>query len=226
MAEDKIKLWIKGNKYMNGGNVSIANIESLLEGCYHEMGHVLATLHYFPNGEAVMSISFVKKQNGGFCFYTNYQEIQWSFPSQIEALIMCCIGGGIFQQIKLLNCKLKKHPVFDVLSYIRLHYGLRKYLIKHTQCPIDGMEGDMAYLCNMYSKILRYKKNLEPLNLEKEKEKTIDLLMPYLNNKKVDELCQHIVDKIMVNCGACDTIIEMKEILAYLGGRGSEELRR
>ena len=33
---------IKRDTFMNRRNVGIANHESLLEGCYHEMGHVLA----------------------------------------------------------------------------------------------------------------------------------------------------------------------------------------
>ncbi len=191
-----------------GGNF----YESLIEGCYHEMGHVLAALHYFPDEERVESISFARKLSGGFGFDTNCQN-RWSLPSQKEALIMCSIGGGIFQQMKLKYGELKKHPEFNKCSTD----VLREYFSKFIKCPIEGMEADMANLYHYYSKLLECRNDIEPLNIEEEKEKAIDLFMPYLENKKIDELCEHIVDKIMANGGACDTIIGMKEIKAYLG---------
>ena len=204
---------IKRDTFMNRRNVGIANYESLLEGCYHEMGHVLATLHFFPDEERVDSISFARKSREGFSFDTIYNKSHWSFNGQREALIMCCIGGGVFQQMKMKYGELKKHSEFNLCPVD----VLRGYFSKFVKCPIEGMEVDMANLNNEYGKLLQHNTDLEPLNLEKEKEKAIDLFMPYLENKKIDKLCEHIVDDIFAKWGARDTIIGIKEIKAYLG---------
>lgn len=197
---------------MNRRNVGMVIRESLLEGCYHEMGHVLAMLHFFPDEERVESISFAKKASGGFGFDMNSHEVSWSLPKQKDAFIMCFIGGGIFQQMKMKYGELKKHSEFSQCPVD----VLRGYFSKFVKCPIEGMEADMANLNRVYGKLLQNKKVHEPLNLEKEKENAIDLFMPYLENKKIDVLCEHIVDEIISNGGACDTIIGIKEIKAYL----------
>lgn len=207
---EKRNLRSQGNLLMNREG---AFYESLLEGCYHEMGHVLATLHYFPDEEKINRISFAKQQNGGFQFDTNFHEVSWSLPSQLEAFVMISIGGGIFQQMKMKYGDFKK---FSESNQCPVDV-LREFFSKQIKCPIDGMEADMDYLNRLYSRLLQYRTDLEPLNLEKEKEKAIDLFIPYWEDKKIDELCEHIVDKIMANDGACDTIVGIKEIKAYLG---------
>ena len=188
----------------------------LMEGCYHEMGHVLAALHYFPNEDRIEGITFTKNPNGSFGFNTTFNSSKWPILGNKEALIMCCIGGGIFQQMKMLYGKLKKHSLFNILSYIRLHYGLRKYLIGHIQCPYEGMEVDLDNLNQEYRKRLQCGEVSGTLNLEEEKERAVDLFMPYLENKKVDKLCEYIVYKILEHGNSCNTIIGINEIRAFL----------
>lgn len=190
--------------------------ESVLEGCYHEMGHVLATLHYFPDEDRIKSISFTRQQNGSFHFDTNMKEYQWSLPSQLEALIMCYIGGGVFQQMKMTYNKLKKHPIIQMRSYLRLQSYPRKYLIEHTKCPYEGMEDDLSYIKSLYGELIRYGKVIRTLNLEEEKIKAIDMFMPYLKCKKIDELCEQFANRILTSDGLYDTVIEMNEISTYL----------
>lgn len=126
---------------MNRKNGWIVNHDSLLEGCYHEMGHILATLYYFPNDERIRCISFSKQQKGCFKFNTNYNDYQWSLPRQLDAFIMFCVGGGVFQQMmKVVYGRFKKFSVMNVFSRIGLYFNRRKYLIKHVQCPYKGME--------------------------------------------------------------------------------------
>lgn len=79
------------------------------------------------------------------------------------------------------------------------------------------MEDDLYYLYHMFDLFAQHGFVSTELDLNKEKTKAIDLFMPYLENKKIDELCEHIVDKIMANGGACDTIIGMDKIREYLG---------
>ena len=205
----------KVDPYVKKEDASVVFYQSLLEGCYHEMGHVLAALLFFPKEERIESVSFAKKPNGGFGFNTNYHVIQWSLPSQKEALIMCSIGGGIFQQMKMIYNDIKGHSDFCQWSVS----ALRDHLYKNIKCPNDGMEVDLAYLDNLYSELQQYRTDTEPLNLEEEKKKAIDLFMPYLENKKIDEFCVHFANEIMANRGVCDTIIKMKDIKARIGVR-------
>ena len=176
--------------------------DSLLEGCYHEMGHVLATLHYFPDDNRIKGISFSKNPNGSFGYDTIYNQFKWSFPSQIEGLIMSCIGGGIFQQMKMFYRKNQSIDDGDLLNQIK--------------CPFDGMEGDLAYLYGMYNMLIMRNMTSTTLSLEDEKRKAIKLLLPFMRCGKIDELCEYITNRILACNGTCDTLIEMKEINKYL----------
>ena len=174
----------------------------LIEGCYHEMGHVLATLLFFPEGNRIKGISFSKQTNGSFGFDTIYNEFKWSFPSQTEALIMGCISGGVFQQMKMLN---RRNPGIN-----------HENLLKRVKCPYEGMEGDLAYLRKMYDMLIMKNMASVALNLEEEKKKAIKLLLPFVRCGKIDELCEYISDIIIALNGSRDTLIEMKDIYDYL----------
>lgn len=187
---------------MNRTNVGFANHDSVLEGCYHEMGHVLATLLFFPDDGRIKGISFSKLPNGRFQIYTSYNDYKWTLPSQLNALIMCCIGGGIFQQMKMLSRNYTKVYFCD--------------LDRRVKCPYEGMEEDLEYLDHMYNLLVSHKKVTKVLDLDEEKKKAITLFMPFIDCQKIDELCEYITSKILTCSGASDTLIEMNVINSYL----------
>ena len=198
------------------------NRKSYLEGCYHEMGHVLATLLCVPEEDRIKGISFSRQPNGGFKFETNYKKYQWKFPRQVDALIMCCIGGGVFQQMKLLYGVCKGKSEFNSKSQITAQFDLKDYLSQNVKSIIEGMEDDLCYLNEMYTKLLMYKKVSGELNLELEKEKAINLFLPYIECAKIEQLCEHFVDMIYESNGTNDNIMSINEINKYLMDEGCE----
>ncbi len=195
----------------------------LLEGCYHEMGHVLATLHFFPKDGRIVGIQFAKNYSG--CLFENFNTIynsyQWSFPSQKDAFTIICIGGGIFQQMKLIynnsNCRKKGFNLIEKLQAIfnpdkaLLHLFKRK-----VKSEIDGMEIDLDDLRKNYQLMLSWGLIEKDVDLEPYRIKAISLFFPFVKNKKIDALCDDFCNKILnqakTNCNSIYCLLDIKKI--------------
>lgn len=82
--------------------------KNLIEGCYHEIGHIIAAMILFPNDKRIKGISFSRKNNK--CAYIFNTELDFHCEFLIEHIELCTmmyICGGVFQQMKTIHNKYK-----------------------------------------------------------------------------------------------------------------------
>ena len=183
-----------------------------IEGCYHEIGHIIATMIFFPNdNERIQGISFSRVGKGHpYRLNVHLNEHKWSFPSQLEACIMIHFSGGIFQQMKTIYNRFR--CVLSKLSDSNLEIFFQKVI----KSQVSGMEKDLEEIDRVYSLVHRYGFVRENLDLEKEKVKAIHMLMPYLKDEKIDNLVTFYIGIIEQQCNLVDNIsIDFATIKTY-----------
>ena len=184
----------------------------VIEGCYHEMGHIIANMIFFPNdNERIQGISFSRVGKGHpYRLNVHLNQHKWSLPSQLEACIMIHISGGIFQQMKTTYNRFR--CILDKLSACNLEIFFRKAI----RSQVSGMEMDLEEIDRVYSLVHRCGFVRENLDLEKEKVKAIHMLMPYLKDEKIDNFVTFYVGMIEQQCNLVDNIsIDFATIKTY-----------
>lgn len=185
----------------------------VIEGCYHEIGHIIATMIFFPNdNERIQGISFSRVGKGHpYRLNVHLNEHKWSLPSQLEACIMIHISGGIFQQMKTTYNRFR--CILDKLSACNLEI----FFYKVIRSQVSEMKMDLEEIDRVYSLVHGYGFVRENLDLEKEKVKAIHMLMPYLKDEKIDNLVTSYVGMIEQQCNLTDSIsIDFATIKRFL----------
>ena len=81
--------------------------KDLIEGCYHEMGHIIAAMTLFPNDKRIKGISFSRKNNKYPYIFNTELDFQCEFLLEhIESCMMMYICGGVFQQCLLSDTEI------------------------------------------------------------------------------------------------------------------------
>ena len=184
----------------------------VIEGCYHEMGHIIANMIFFPNdNNRIQGISFSRAGKGHpYRLSVNLNEFQWSLPSQLEACIMTNISGGIFQQMKTIYNRFR--CILDKLSDSNLEIFFQKVI----KSQVSGMEEDLKEIKRVHSIAALYGKVSDNLDLEKEKVKAIHILIPFLKDERIDNLVTFYVGMIEQQCNLVDNIsIDFATIKTY-----------
>lgn len=187
------------------------NREELMIGCYHEIGHIIADLFYFPQHPKVEGVIFSKRRR-----LESKRELKWVFPQEKEACAMTLIAGGVFQQMKTLDISQDNYNAHEkLLNFFSKRIALIRYLQRVVLPEINGMEVDLEYLELFYYEAIRLKRINKPLDLVKVKNEAILMLLPYLANPQVDALSNLIADRI-INNNCLETFISIDEIKPYL----------
>ena len=184
----------------------------VIEGCYHEMGHIIANMIFFPNdNNRIQGISFSRVGKGHpYRLSVNLNEFQWSLPSQLEACIMTNISGGIFQQMKTIYNRFR--CILDKLSDSNLEIFFQKVI----KSQVSGMEEDLKEIKRVHSIAALYGRVSDNLDLEKEKVKAIHILIPFLKDERIDNLVTFYVGMIEQQCNLVDNIsIDFATIKTY-----------
>lgn len=178
--------------------------ENLLEGCYHEMGHVLASLITFPKDRKVQSIQFAFNHTNPYeeGFKTVYKLFQWNFPGQWDAFCLSNMGGGVFQQMKRLynglqNGSFRMNIVERIMSKSDPDKALLHFFIRKTKPQICGMEEDIKELRNYYwqCRDLGLQKGL--LDMKRLKNNAVRTLFPYAKDPKIDAVCNSFCNEVL-----------------------------
>jgi hypothetical protein len=100
---------------------------------YHEIGHTIATLIFYPQNERMLGIEIVKSQNGGYKFDTSLRSLNFKPETELHGMTMIPFAGGVFQQMIYLsqalnedifkfNLKERLVSVFDKYKALQLFY--------------------------------------------------------------------------------------------------------
>ena len=105
--------------------------KDLIEGCYHEMGHIIAAMTLFPNDKRIKGISFSRKNNKYPYIFNTELDFQCEFLLEhIESCTMMYICGGVFQQMKTIynkyKCILNKIPHKWLILFFQMMERLMK----------------------------------------------------------------------------------------------------
>ena len=118
------------------------NSDSLIDGCYHEIGHILSTILCFPDEtDIVYGFVFERTSRFGLGFNTNINpdSLQFLFD-HVDLFAIMCLSGGVFQQMHRLNKNNAYKLSIDNLSQsFELLHGMVK-------ANIDGMQADYSLL--------------------------------------------------------------------------------
>lgn len=165
---------------------------SLFDGIYHELGHIIAEIVYFPDTSTIEGMALVRQPNGAYKFNTIKSYHPWQHPKHMQACAMICMCGGIFQQIKNIDITHVNYNWAErFVSYFSKKRALISYLQRVVQPEIVGMEVDIEICNDWLAKVGR------KINFNKVKNDAILLLLPYANKKSIDELSNIIADKIV-----------------------------
>lgn len=212
------------------------NINDLIDGCYHELGHIIATLIYFQDGKGLKGLSF--NPNIKYPFSAAYNDYQWTFPNEVQAFFMITIGGGVFQQMHhiqedLSNGRIKYSVIDKLINIFSPQRALIRFFSKRVTVSYPGMEADIKEINDKYDIMLRAKSTghprwanlrLEDITLDSLKVDAIKLFLPFLQCKKVKELCVYcsqIIKSKIDNGDFTETLISTEQIKGYLFNKSS-----
>lgn len=174
--------------------------DALLEGCYHEIGHIISAFLCFPDKEIVQCFGFYKTYNGGYKFdvRTNPDSIKFHY-TQLELYAIFCLSGGIFQQMAAyLTLHQTGYCDFNEIEscIVDSDKALEMFFYRMVKAKIDGMENDY----DQFEKVNAFvaQQGLPSvIDYEAIKFKAIHLLFPFLFSKKIKDLSETCVQIIM-----------------------------
>ena len=178
--------------------------EQLRVAVYHEIGHAIATLLYFPHSERMKGIEIVRNANGSYGFDTDFSSHNCKPDTELHGMTMIAFAGGVFQQMIYLShalnsdiCKIgKEGGEYDSVY----EESIQRYYERNVEELIEGMEVDIAIISLYYEKLHEAGKIKNLLDMGQAKNEAIKLLMPFVNVPEVHSLCEHCLD-IFVECG-------------------------
>ena len=165
--------------------------DTLKEGVYHEIGHVIATFLCFPNEDRVRSIS-LERSSANYCgVSTMYDYLGVKDETQFDPFVITALAGGVFQQMKAIQRSFSTR----VISYLIGNRLLLKYYQLNVKEMIPGMEIDYK-LIEAAKKLLlcKWGVNKADISFKKAKDNCVLLLFPYIESPEIDNLCKYCVD--------------------------------
>ena len=181
-------------------NDTIISEDALLDGCYHEIGHIISAFLCFPDKKIVQCFGFYKTYNGGYKFdvRTNLDSISFHY-TQLDLYAIFCLSGGIFQQmVAYLTLHQTGYCDFNEMEscIVDSAKALETFFYRMVQAKFDGMEHDY----DEFEKVKAFiaKQGLPcVIDYEAIKIKAIHLLFPFLFSKKIKDLSETCVQIIM-----------------------------
>lgn len=174
--------------------------EHLKEGIYHEIGHIIATLLCFPGDDRLKCMQMHLKPNGSYGIAAVWKEdIKFNYHTQLDAFTNVSFAGGIFQQMMGCYKALKNQgQCFSfkekLISLINPQKSLYLYFKRNIKPMISGMEVDMNTVLSVYDELKASYQIKSGLDQEKVKCDVIKLLLPFVDKKEIENLCEHCLN--------------------------------
>lgn len=199
--------------------------DSLREGIYHEIGHVIGTWLCFPHEERLRGICLKMNPNGSYGLCVEYiEDIKFDYRTQLDAFTCSSLAGGVFQQMKNVQLSLNKGQLkYSLIETLVNHFNKdRAFLmfIYRNVNPYDkGMDKDNSTLKNIYDKLREENYIKHRLDINKSTKNCISLLLPFINRPEIDSLCEYCLNEFWKGgqCGVPQIEVDTKTIKVFIG---------
>ena len=181
--------------------------EDLLEGCYHEVGHLISASLFQPFSDRIVGIALNIKPNGARGAAIEFTSTAFNYKNgEYQGYKYLCLSGGVFQQMKLLKNQLDsgliQYNLCEKILNCKDPKAASMHLYKRmVRIPFEGMEEDLGGLFAIQSSISEHFD--EPFDINEERIKTIELLFPYINCPVIEKLCIDCRDYFWDMASAC-----------------------